>query len=239
MSRYPRAAFLGAAASGAALVLATSLAGCDALGKLGTTGHNAAATSATIDGRVTAVVIDGGSGSVDVTGSDRSTVAVSQQASYSTTPPVAHRTLTGTTLTLSYTCKAELSCGISYTVQVPRAVAVRVSAGSGAITLTSLAGPVSAQTSAGEIIANDLRSASVTLGSAAGGIIATCTAPPRSLHATTKLGAITLSVPAAVAYQIAVHTFVGASTITVRRSASSPYAISASSDVGSVSISPS
>jgi hypothetical protein len=219
--------------------LVPSLAGCDALGKLGTTGHYPAATATTIDGRVTAVVIDSGSGSVDVTGSSRSTVEVSQQASYSTTPPVAHRTLSGTTLTLSYTCQSDLSCSVSYTVQVPRGVAVRVSAGSGAITLTSLAGPVSAQTSAGEIIADDLRSASVTLGSDAGGIIATCTLPARSLHAATKLGAITLSVPGTAAYTISTHTFVGASTVAVRRSASSPYAIRASSDVGSVSISPS
>jgi hypothetical protein len=234
MSGYSRAAFSGALA----LVLALALGGCDALGKLGTTAHSPAAAVATIDGRVTTVVIDAGSGSVDVTGSSRATVEVSQQASYSTKAPVEHRTLAGTTLTLSYTCQSELSCGVSYTLQVPRGVAVRVSASSGAITLTSLAGPVSAQTSAGEIIADDLRSASVTLGSDAGGIIATMSAPPRSLHASTKLGAITLSVPGADAYKISTHTFVGASTITVRRSASSPYAISASSDVGSVSISP-
>jgi hypothetical protein len=238
MSGYSRAVVAGGLAIALA-ALVPSMAGCDALGKIGTTAHDAPTTSATISGRVTAVVIDSGSGSVDVTGSGRSTVEVSQQASYSTVAPVAHRTLTGTTLTLSYTCKSELSCSVSYTLQVPRGVAVRVSAGSGAITLTSLAGPVSATTSAGEIIADDLRSGSVTLGSDAGGIIATCTVPPRSLHASTKLGAITLSVPSAVAYKISTHTFVGASTVSVRRSASSAYAISASSDVGSISISPS
>jgi hypothetical protein len=77
-----------------------------------------------------------------------------------------------------------------------------------------------------------------SLTSDAGGIIANCSASPRSLHASTKLGAITLTVPGAVAYKIGTRTFVGTSTITVRRSASSPYAITTSSDVGSVSISP-
>jgi hypothetical protein len=94
---------------------------------------------------------------------------------------VPSRTLSGTTLTLSYTCAVELTCGISYTVTVPQGVAVRVTADAGAITLT---------------------------------------------------------VPGSVAYKISTHTFVGTSAIIVRRSASSPYAITTSSDVGSVSISP-
>jgi len=222
----------------AVLALAASLAGCDALGKLGTTGHYPAATSFTVGGRVTTVIIEAGSGSVDVTGASRSTVAVSQQASYSTKPPAASRTLKGTTLTLSYTCAVELTCGISYTVAVPQGVAVRVSAGAGAITLTALSGSVSAQTSAGLITAVDLVAADASLKSDAGGIIATWSVPPRSLHASTDLGAITLTVPGSVAYKISTRTFVGTSTVTVRRSASSPYAITTSSDVGSVSISP-
>jgi hypothetical protein len=237
MSRYWRAS-ASLLAAGAAVALAASLTGCGALGELGTAGHYPAATSFTIDSRVTTVIIDGGSGSVDVTGGKRSTVGVTQQASYSKTPPAARHTLSGTTLTLSYSCPAELSCGVSYTVAVPRAVAVRVSADTGSITLTSLAGAVSAQTSAGLITAADLRSAAVILTANAGGIIATCSAAPRSLHASTKLGPITLTVPGAVAYRISTHTLVGTSTITVRRSATSPYAITTSSDVGSISISP-
>jgi len=237
MSGYSRP-LAALAACAAALTLAASLTGCDALGKLGTTGHYPAATSYAIDGRVTTVVIDAGSGSVDVTGASRSSVAVSQQASYATKPPVARHTLSGTTLTLSYTCAVELTCGISYSVQVPRGVAVRVSAGAGAITLTSLSGSVSAQTSAGLITAVDLGAADASLKSNAGGIIATWSVPPRSVRASTDLGAITLTVPGSVAYKISTHTFVGTSTITVRRSASSPYAITTSSDVGSVSISP-
>ncbi len=229
---------VGTAIVCAVLPVALALAGCGALGRLGTAAHYPAATSFTIDGRVTTLVIDVGSGSVDVTGTDRSSVGVSQQASYSTTPPAARRVLSGTTLTLSYGCPVELSCSISYTVQVPRTVAVRVSADAGAVTLTSLAGPATAQTSAGLITAVNLSSAEVSLKSDAGGIIATSSAPPRSLDASTKVGAITLTVPGSVAYKISTHTFVGTSNITVRKSARSPYAINASSDVGSISISP-
>jgi hypothetical protein len=237
MTRRSRLAACTAIAC-AALPVALALAGCDALGRLGTTAHYPGATSFTVDSRVTTLVIDGGSGSIDVTGADRSTVGVSQQASYSKTPPAARHVLSGTTLTLSYSCATELSCSVSYTVQVPRDVAVRVSAGAGAVTLTSLAGPASAQTSVGLITAVNLGSADVSLKSDAGGIIATCSAAPRSLDASTKVGAITLTVPGAVAYTISTRTFVGTSNITVRKSARSPYAINASSDVGSISISP-
>lgn len=233
-----RSRLVAAAIACAVLPIALALTGCDALGKLGTAAHYPAATSFTIDSRVTTVVIDSGSGSVDVTGSDRSTVGVSQQAAYSTKPPVPRHVLSGTTLTLSYGCATELSCSISYTVAVPRAVAVRVSAGAGEVTLTSLAGPATAQTSSGQITAVNLSSAQVSLKSAAGGIIATSSAPPRSLNASTKVGAIALTVPGSVAYKISTRTFVGTSTITVRKSARSRYAISASSDLGSISISP-
>jgi hypothetical protein len=238
MTRRSRLAAVIGCAVLAVLGVGPALAGCDALGRIGTAAHYPAATSFTIDSRVTTVVIDAGSGSVDVTGSDQTTVGVSQQASYTTTPPVARHVLSGTTLTLSYNCGGELFCNVSYTVRVPRAVAVRVSGGAGAVTLTSLAGPATAQTSAGLITAVNLSSAQVSLKSDAGGIIATSSAPALSLNASTNVGAITLTVPGSVAYNISTHTFVGMSTITVRRSARSPYTISASSDVGSISISP-
>ena len=237
MTQRSRSA-VGAAIACAVLPVALALAGCGALGRLGTTTHYPAATSFTIDSRVTTVVIDAGSGSVDVTGGGRSSVGVSQQAAYSKTPPTPLHVLSGTTLTLSYRCPGEFSCSISYTLQVPRAVAVRVSGGAGEVTLTSLAGPATVQTSTGLITAVNLSSAEVSFKSDVGGIIATWSAAPRSVHASTSVGAIGLTVPGSVAYKISTHTFVGTSNITVRKSARSAYAITASSDVGSISISP-
>lgn len=215
------------------------LAGCGALGKIGAGAHNPPAASFTVSALVTAVVIDGGSGSVDVTGSARSTVSVSQQATYTNTPPSATHVLHGTTLTVSYTCPTEVVCGVSYGVQVPRGVAVSVSTNAGAVTLTSLSGTVRASAGAGLITAVDLRSAVSVFKSTAGGVIATFSAAPQSLTATTHVGPITLTVPGSVAYRLSTHTFVGTSTVTVHRGSSSAHAISASSDLGSISISPS
>ena len=191
-----------------------------------------------MSGPVTAVVINGGSGSIDVTGSSRSTVSVSQQVSYSKTPPSATHSLHGGTLTISYSCPVELVCGVSYDVRVPRGVAVTVSAGAGSITLISLSGTVSARAGAGLITAVDLRSAVASFTSNAGGVIATFAAAPRTLTANTNVGPITLTVPGSAAYRIATHTFVGSATVTVRRSGSSAHSISARSDLGSISVSP-
>jgi hypothetical protein len=215
------------------------LAGCGALGKAGLGAHNPPAKAYTVAGRVTAVVVDGGSGSVDVTGTARTDVSVSQQVTYSSTPPAASHVLRGTTLTLSYSCPTELLCGVSYQLQVPRGVAVSVSTSAGAVTLTSLAGTVSARAVAGLITAVDLRAAVASFTTNAGGILATFSVAPRSVTAKTNVGPITLTVPGSVAYKVAAHTVVGATTVTVHRSAASAHSITASSDLGSVSVSPS
>jgi hypothetical protein len=46
-------------------------------------------------------------------------------------------------------------------------------------------------------------------------------------------------VPGSAAYQINTHAYVGSSTVTVPRNPASPHVISASSDLGSITISPS
>ena len=162
------------AVAGAALLAAVPLlAGCGALGNLGAGSHNPPAKQFTVTARVTSLVIHGGTGSIDVTGTSGSAVTVSQQATYSSTLPAASHELRGTTLTISYTCPSELVCGVSYDVKVPRDVAVSASATAGSVTLTSLAGPVSARASAGLITAVDLRCGVASFSANAGGVIAT------------------------------------------------------------------
>jgi hypothetical protein len=223
----------------ALLAVLPLLAGCGALGKIGAGSHNPPASVFTVAARVTAVVINGGSGSIDVAGSSRSTVAVSQQVSYSGKPPAAAHALRGTTLTLSYSCPDEPLCGVSYAVQVPASVAVTVATGTGQVTLTSLAGTVAARADAGLITADDMRSAVASFKSNAGGVEATFAVAPRTLTATTDVGPITLTVPGSVGYRLTTHTIVGTSTVTVRRSDDAAHSISASSDLGSISVSPS
>jgi hypothetical protein len=67
-------------------------------------------------------------GNVTVTGGGGSGVSVTQQVYYSKTPPTTTRTVSGTTLTVTYDCPAQLVCGVAYTLAVPRSAAVRVTA---------------------------------------------------------------------------------------------------------------
>ncbi len=230
-----------------AVVLAAALtAGCDALGSTasgsstssGSSGSHSSSKAFTVSDRVTAVIISGGAGLVSVTGTSRSSVSVSQQLSYSSKPPTASHALHGTTLTVSYSCPAELVCSVSYQVQVPRNVAVSVTTRAGSITLDSLAGRVSARTDAGLITAAGLRSAIAAFKTDAGGITAAFTAAPTSLSATTDVGPIALTVPKTARYQVSAHTVVGRSTVTVPVADSSAHSVTAHSDLGVISIAP-
>lgn len=228
-----------AAVTLAALAATALTAGCDALAQSGTTATSPPPSSFTVSARVTALVIQGGSGSVEVTGSGRSTVSVSQQAAYSKTPPRATHVLHGTTLTLSYSCPRELSCSVSYQAQVPRGVAVTVSTSAGSITLTTLSGPVSAKADAGLITGAGLRSPVATFKTDAGGVSATFAAAPRTLSATTDVGPVTLTLPGSARYLVNAHTLVGKSTVTVPRTTSAAHSVSAHSDLGVILVSPS
>jgi hypothetical protein len=208
------------------------------LKQIGASTHTPAAKNFTVTARVSTVVIDGGASSITVTGSGRDTIFVSQESTYTKTPPTTSSKVAGTTLTLSYGCTAQLVCGVAYNVLVPAGITVTVSTRAGAITLTSLSGTVTAHTDAGLITASELTSATAELTSNAGGIVATFSDPPSSIHASTNIGPITITVPGSAAYDVSTHTYVGSSTVTVRKNAASSHAITASSDLGSITISP-
>lgn len=225
-----------------------ALNGCGLLGSSGSGGApgpnatTAPAKSYTISSRVAAVVINGGAGKITVTGGSRTTIAVTEQPYYSNSakpPATSHRvsaTADGPTLTLSYSCPSQLTCGVGYVVAVPRGVTVRVSDREGAIALASLAGPVSATTVAGVITGTALASPTAALTSRAGAITATFTAVPGSVTATTNAGPITLTLPKGAAYKVNARTYVGHANVSVRQSAAAKSVITASSDVGGITI---
>jgi hypothetical protein len=225
-----------------------ALNGCGLLGSSGSSAApGPAATTApprsyTITSRIAAVIINGGAGKITVTGSSRTTIAVTEQPyhSNSTKPPATRHgvstTAFGATLTLSYSCPSQLTCGVGYDVAVPRGVTVRVTNREGAIGLAGLAGPVSATTVAGVITATALASRAAELTSRAGAITATFTAVPDSVTATTNAGPITLTLPKSAAYKVDAHTYVGHATVSVRQGTAAKSVIIASSDLGNITI---
>ena len=173
---------------------------------------------------------------VTITGSKQRAISVTEQIWYSQTPPSFSRSLTGGTLSLGYTCPAGRDCGVSYHIRVPRATAVSVTLRTGSITLSGLAGPVTASTGTGAISATGLSGDTVRLRTGTGEITVGFTSPPTTLQATTQLGEINIGVPGTVLYNVTVRAFTY--VVNVNISTSSPYAITARAGSGAVTVVP-
>ena len=233
---------------------AAVLAGCSSAGTSGLGQASEAATGATSGGPVpgthqttrtyqiaapvAAVIVVSRAGSVSITGGTGPGVSVAERLTYSKTPPVTSRTVSGRTLTAAYTCPAQVVCAVSYVLRVPASVAVRATTTAGAIRLADLSGKITAQARAGLISATGLRGASVSLTNDVGAISAAFAVPPATLQAVTRVGAISLRVPDSTAYTVSADARVGKATVRVRESASSAHAITATTDVGAILIAP-
>ena len=187
---------------------------------------------------VSTVIVTSHVGNVTVTGGSGPTISVTQQVDYSRTPPTTTRTVSGKTLTVTYSCPAQIVCGVAYTLGVPRTVAVQATAGAGSIRLAGLAGNVTAKADVGLISATGLTGASVSLITSVGAINAAFAAAPATVQATARVGAITLRVPGTASYQVSADAHIGKAAVSVPQSASSAHAITATTDVGAIVIAP-
>jgi hypothetical protein len=187
---------------------------------------------------VSTLVVTTHVGNVTINGSAGSGVSIVQQVGYSGSQPTLTHSVSGQTLTVGYSCSFQLVCGVAYVITVPRTVNVQISTGTGAVRLSGLGGHVSVQVDAGFIDASGMSSAVASFSTGAGGIDAAFTAAPAALSATTKAGAVTLHVPSTATYQVSAHTYLGKTTISVPQATSASRTITATSDIGSVSIAP-
>ena len=178
-------------------------------------------------------------GNITVTGGSGPGISVTQQVDYSRTPPTTTRTVSGNTLTVTYSCPTQVVCGVAYTLQVPRSVAVQVSVGAGSIRLAGLAGNMTAKADVGLISATGLTGALASLTTNMGAISASFATAPTTVQASARVGAITLRVPGTASYQVSADAHVGKATVSIPQSASSAHAITASTDVGAIDIAPS
>lgn len=200
-------------------------------------GTHKSSTAYRISSPVSTVVVISHVGNVTVTGGSGSSVSVTEQATYSKTRPDTTRTISGQTLTVTYSCPSQLVCAVAYTVQVPRGVTVRAQASAGAVTLTGLAGNVTATAKVGIIYATGLSGSSVSLTADGGGISASFTAAPAMLRAIARVGSVDLRVPGTVSYKVSADAHIGHADVGVRQSSSSGHVITATTDVGSIKVS--
>ena len=199
-------------------------------------GTHKSSTAYRISSPVSTVVVISHVGNVTVTGGSGSSVSVTEQATYSKTRPDTTRTISGQTLTVTYSCPSQLVCAVAYTVQVPRGVTVRAQAGVGAVRLAGLAGDVTATAKVGIIYATGLSGSSVSLTADGGGISASFTAAPAMLRAIARVGSVDLRVPGTVSYKVSADAHIGHADVGVRPSSSSGPVITATTDVGSIKV---
>jgi Toastrack DUF4097 len=233
-------------------VAAATLAGCSA----GAGGVQHRTKSYSVSGQVQTLVVDAHVGGVHVTGGASARVSVTEHISFRDTMPVTtHRAAAGT-LTLGSSCPALDACSVGYDITVPRLVTVRVNDDVGTISLESLSGQVTAHSDAGDIemgsvsgpievtghagsiLGQDVSSARATLRMSAGRIEVTFSAAPATIAATVAVGSVTLRVPRNVPYAVDASTSVGSISVSVTRSAASPHTITATVTTGSVTIEP-
>jgi len=192
-----------------------------------------------VAGAISSIVVTSHVGDVTVIGgSAGSAISVTQEAEYSSRPPVTSRTVGGGTLTVTYTCSVQAVCGVAYVVRVPRDVTVQATADAGSIRLTGLGGRVTATVKIGSISATGLTGSIISLTTDVGGITAAFADSPTTVQAVTRIGAITLRVPGSAAYKVSVDAHLGKATVSIPQSASSLHAITATVDVGAVLIGP-
>jgi hypothetical protein len=187
-------------------------------------------------GSVTSLVVNGGAGDVTVTGGTGSAAAVTEHLYYSRATPDTTQTNTAGTLTVGYSCPIQVTCLAAYDITVPRASAVKVTTRAGAIRISDVTGSVSASAGAGNVHATGIGSADASLTTLAGAINATFTAAPGSVTARSHAGSITIRVPASESYKITTQTIVGTTNVDVPRSDDSARTITASTDVGSITV---
>lgn len=127
-------------------------------------------------------------------------------------------------------------CTVSFTVRLPRTLAVRVNDSLGTVRLAGLSGPVNVTDALGDIDGVGLTSPDANLTDDLGDINVTFTAPPSHLVATGQEGNVTVRVPATAAYHVTAQAQLGNATVTVPTSPNAARIIRATSQLGNVTV---
>ncbi|MEU3403196.1 hypothetical protein ABZ766_04470 [Streptomyces sp. NPDC006670] len=158
--RGQRLAWYTAAALSAVLVLAA--AGWQVRADVGA--RSGVATGGSAGRAVTALEVDGGGADVTVTPRGDREIGYRADLRWTFKPPSVEESWLGDTLKLSAHCPGEdlgvsggTGCSVRLAVTVPAGIPLRVSGGSGRVTVSGLAGTVDADMGSGALVLADLR----------------------------------------------------------------------------------
>ncbi|WP_176993191.1 DUF4097 family beta strand repeat-containing protein [Nonomuraea jiangxiensis] len=215
------------------LALAALVTGC------GIVGRETDTASYDVTDKVTAIQIESDSGGIEVTGSDREGIRVTEQLSWRGKKPVPSHETQGDTLVLRFTCPGGWlsggSCEVGYQVEIPRGLRVKAVSDSGDVTLRDLSGEVNAASDSGTIDGTGLAGGHVVTKTDSGNITLAFSAQPDKVETTTDSGDAEVRVPEGP-YNIAAKTDSGDKEIELPHDASAPHSIRLSTDSGTIRV---
>ncbi|MFI8104333.1 DUF4097 family beta strand repeat-containing protein [Streptomyces sp. NPDC086023] len=228
-------------ATACAAVVAAALCGslltaCSSVGL----GDETATRSYTVADKVTALSVESPGGDIEVTGGSGSVVKVTETVTYSGKRPRTGQTVSGGELSLNAgpDCGPEddSDCVISYKVEVPSGLSVKLVGFAGDITVRKLTGDVEARTTGGSVHAEGLAGTKLLAKVSGGDVSATFASAPKSVEAGTDGGDVTVKVPNSAAYAVDASAIGGSEKVDVRTDPASGNRIKVSTTGGSVSV---
>jgi DUF4097 and DUF4098 domain-containing protein YvlB len=222
---------------GALLGLVAVLTGCGVGGSL-----HEDTVSYDVTGKVAALHVEADSGSVQVVGSDRRDIRVTERLSWHNDKPATSHEVRADTLELAFTCPTTwgwgavgTTCDVSYQVEVPEHLSVKVTSDSGDLTLKTLSGSLAATSDSGAIRTIGLTGKQVTTKTDSGDMTLTFTGQPDKVTTVTDSGQTVIHVPQGP-YNIVAKTDSGTKDIKAAGDSSAKRSIELSSDSGDLQV---
>ncbi|MEV0345276.1 DUF4097 family beta strand repeat-containing protein [Nonomuraea sp. NPDC050680] len=219
------------------LGLAAVLTGCGA----GITSE-ADTRSYDLTDKVAALHIEADAGTVDVVESDRQGIRVVERLNWRKNKPTTRREVRGDTLELAFDCPTSwglgawgVTCDVSYQVEVPKGLRVKVRSDSGDLTLKGLSGALEATSDSGAVEASGLTGKYVVAKTDSGDMTLTFTGPPDKVTTVTDSGKTVIHVPQRP-YRIDARTDSGNKVIRTASDTSAQRSIALSSDSGDMEV---
>ncbi|MBB3725963.1 DUF4097 family beta strand repeat-containing protein [Nonomuraea dietziae] len=219
------------------LGLVAVLAGCGTGGSL-----DEEVVSYDVTDKVAALHVEADSGTVEVVQSDRRGIRVTERRTWLKNKPESSHKVQGDTLELTFACPTTwgwaaigTSCDVSYQVEVPEGLRVKVGSDSGGLTLKNLSGEVEATTDSGAIEAAGLTGRRVVTRTDSGDMNLAFAGRPDQVTTTTDSGRTVIHVPRGP-YNIVAQTDSGTKDIKAASAPSAPRSIELSSDSGDLEV---
>jgi hypothetical protein len=216
--------------AGLAAVLA--LAGCDAA-------QNSTETHRyTVQEQVDRLVLKSDAGRVEIVVGD-GPITVTEVYRYSKNPPAATHTVNERVLRLADgDCPHQHfgQCSVDYSVRVPAATAVEITADAGTVQVTGLSGDLTVTSDAGRVEATGLASEHTKVTADAGRVSLAYRQPPASVDVQADAGTVEVILPTGDSYAVDATTDAGRVTVEVPQDKAAPRTITAHSDAGAVQI---